>query len=240
MKKFLSIMLIAALFVFSGGALAEKTELTVRGTGVVSVTADVARVVLGVWETAPDVRVAQATVNEKINAICAALLEAGVESKNIGTESIFICANYDYSDGEERLAGYTATNTIAITTFSIDKMGEYIDIAFEAGANTLDMVNFSSQGNEEAQKEALQLAVQNAYEKAEVIAQAAGMEIVSVKSIDETEERYATDTGAKYSNARVEAAAAGQSTMVQASSLQIEASVLVEFELDEDVSYDEP
>lgn len=236
MKRFLSIILAFALMALCGTALAEKTELTVRGTGVVSVTADVARVVLGVREASADVRVAQATVNEKINAIYAALIEAGVNSKEIGTESLYIYANYDYSNGEERLTGYTATNTIALTTSSIDKMGEYIDIAFAAGANTLDSVNFSSLGNEEAQKEALQLAVQNAYEKAEVIAQAAGMKISAVKSLDETEERYFTDAGAKYSNARVEGAAADQSTMVQASSLQIEASVLVEFELDEDDS----
>jgi uncharacterized protein YggE len=58
------------------------------------------------------------------------------------------------------------------------------------------------------------------------------MNIVSVISLDETEERYGIETGAKYSNARTEAAAADQSTMVQASSLQITASVLVEFELD--------
>ena len=240
MKKILVILL--AMLLLCGSALAEKTELTVRGTGVVSVTADVARVVLGVRESAADVRVAQATVNEKINAICAALIEAGVSSKDIGTESIFIYANYDYSDGDERLVGYTAMNTISVSTSAIDKMGEYIDIAFAAGANTLDTVNFSSLGNEEAQKEALQLAVQNAYEKAEVIAKAAGMKIVSVKSLDETEDRYSIDAGAKYSNARVEGAAVDQSTMVQASSLQIEASVLVEFELDEDDSNgtDEP
>lgn len=223
---------LAVMMLFSSMAFAEEaTTLTVRGTGVVSVTADVARVVLGVREIAADVREAQATVNAKINAIYAALVEAGVDAKDIGTESIYIYANYDYSDGEERLAGYTATNTICVNTAQIDRMGEFIDVAFAAGANSLDSVQFSSLDNAEAQKEALQLAVQSAYEKAEVIAAAAGMEIVRVKSFDETEDRYTTDSGAKYSNARTEGAAMDYSTMVQASTLQIEASVLVEFEL---------
>lgn len=231
MKRFLAILMMLAMML-SCAAMAESTALKVRGSGVVSVTADVAQVVLGVRESAEDVRVAQATVNEKINAIYAALIDAGVGSKDIGTESIYIYANYDYSDGEERLTGYTASNNISVTTAQIDRMGEYIDIAFEAGANSLDSVNFSSRDNEDAQKEALELAVQNAYEKAEVIAEAAGMEIISVKSFDETEERYyTTDTSAKYSNARTEGASADVSTMVQASSLQITASVLVEFEL---------
>lgn len=223
--------IIAAIMLFSCAAVAEGTVLTVRGSGVVNVSADIASVVLGVRESAADVREAQATVNEKINAIFAALTEAGIESKDIGTESIYIYANYDYSDGEERLAGYTASNSLCVTTAQIDKVGEYIDIAFAAGANTLDTVRFSSRDNAEAQKEALELAVQNAYEKAEIIAAAAGMEIVSVKSFDETEERYSVDAGAKYSNARTEGAALDHPTMVQASSLQITASVLVEFEL---------
>lgn len=232
MKRILA-ALIVFVMILTCPAVAEATTLKVRGSGVVTVTADVACVVLGVRESAEDVRVAQATVNEKINAIFSALIEAGIESKDIGTESIYIYANYDYSSrGEEQITGYTASNTISLTTTQIDKVGEYIDIAFAAGANSLDVIRFSSQDNTEAQKEALELAVQSAYEKAEIIAAAAGMEIISVISFDETEELYGLDTGAKYSNARTEGAVADQSTLVQASSLQITASVLVEFELD--------
>lgn len=230
MKRWMVVLLALVLF-GTTTALAETTILTVRGTGVVGVTADVAQIVLGVREVSTDVREAQATVNEKINAICDALIEAGVDQKDIGTESLYIYANYDYSGDEQRLTGYTASNTISITTSQIDSVGMYIDIAFEGGANTLDSVDFSSRDNEDAQKEALELAVQNAYEKAEVIANAAGMEIVAVKSFDESEQSYSVDTGAKYSNARIEAGAGDQSTRVQASSLQIQATVLVEFEL---------
>ncbi len=233
MKRFVSMILAVILMMaICSAALAEPAALKVRGNGVVNVTADQARVVLGVRESMSDVREAQATVNEKINAIFAALTEAGMDGKDIGTESIYIYANYDYSGAEERLVGYTASNTISIVTTQIDKMGEYIDIAFAAGANTLDMVSFSSQQNEEAKKEALQLAVANAYEKAEVIAAAAGMQIVAVRSFDETQQDYyGVDSTAKFSNARVEGAAADTSTMVQASTLQIQAAVLVEFEL---------
>ncbi|MGN0803294.1 MAG: SIMPL domain-containing protein [Candidatus Faecivicinus sp.] len=230
MKRWMIVLLALVLF-GTTTALAETTTLTVRGTGVVGVTADVAQIVLGVREVSTDVREAQATVNEKINAICDALIEAGVDQKDIGTESLYIYANYDYSGDEQRLTGYTASNTISITTSQIDSVGAYIDIAFEGGANTLDSVDFSSRDNEDAQKEALELAVQNAYEKAEVIANAAGMEIVAVKSFDESEQSYSVDTGAKYSNARIEAGTGDQSTRVQASSLQIQATVLVEFEL---------
>lgn len=234
MKRFWAILL-TLVMVLTASAMAEEAAndaatLKVRGTGVVSVTADQVRVVLGVRETSSDVLEVQSTVNQKINAIYDALIEAGVESKDIATESLYIYANYDYSGEVERLTGYTATNTISITTTDTGKMGEYIDISFQAGANTLDTVDFSSRNNAEAKKEALQLAVQNAYEKAETIAEAAGMSVAQVKTFDETTENYYTDAGALYSNARAEAAADG-ATRLQASNLQVQATVIVEFEL---------
>ena len=183
-------------------------------------------------EANADVLAAQSTVNEKINAICEALLDAGVEQKNIGTESLYIYANYDYSQEIEQVTGYTATNTISITVTDVSKVGEYIDVAFAAGANTLDNVSFTACETDEAQKEALQLAVQSAAEKAGIIAEAAGLEISAVTSIEEgSDYYYGIDSGAKYSNARVEMAADGAPTMVQASSVQVTATVLMEFEL---------
>lgn len=231
MKKLLCIAF-AVMMLLMPATLAETTELTVRGNGIVNTTADCARVILGVRETSVDVLEAQGMVNGKINAIVNALTEAGVSTKDIGTESMYIYANYDYSD-DQRLTGYTATNTISIITQQMDKVGEYIDIAFGNGANTLDAVLFSAMDTGTAQKEALELAVQNAYEKAETIAAASGMEIVSIIEIDETAEYYGSDVGAKYSNVRAEAAAVDQSTLVQASTLQVSANIIVKFELSE-------
>lgn len=223
--------LLMFMMLFSFTAVAEETVLTVSGSGVVSVPADQVRIVLGVQDSSADVLEVQAQVNGKINAIYNALIAAGVEKKNIGTESIYIYANYDYSEDMPRLTGYTASNTISITTSEIDKSGEYIDIAFRSGANTLETLDFSAKNTEAAQAEALALAVQNAFEKAQIIAEAAGMEISDVKSLDETAEYYGASTGAKYSNMRAEGAVTDSSTMVQASSLQVEATIKVEFEL---------
>ena len=190
MKRILAMAAALCMILMGTVAQAEPTTLTVRGTGVVSVAADQAQVILGVRESNSDVLVAQSTVNEKINAICTALMAAGVEQKNIGTESLYIYANYDYSTEVEQLTGYTATNTISITVTDISKVGEYIDIAFGAGANTLDNVSFIARETDDAQKEALQLAVQSATEKAGIIAEAAGLEISSVTSISEGSDYY--------------------------------------------------
>lgn len=234
MKRILTLLAAVMIALSMTAALAEPTKLTVVGNGVATMTADKACVVLGVRETSSDALEVQGVVNGKINAIYEALIAAGVDKKDIGTESLYLFANYDYSGETEQIVGYTASNTLSIQTMQLDKLGEYIDIAFGAGANTLENVQFMAQNSEDAQKEALQLAVQNAYEKAEVVASAAGMQVSAVLSIQENDGYYSSvEAGAKYSNMRAAGASEmDESTLVQASSLQISASVSVEFELD--------
>lgn len=235
MKRVLCLVLFAVMMTM-GCNFASAAELDVTGTGIVSIKADQARIILGVREDAEDVLTAQRTVNEKINGIYTALREAGVEQKDITTESIHIAENYDYSEGDGKLVGYSASNDVSIVTRKIDEIGSYIDIAFAAGANDLQSVDFFSLDNSEAQNEALKLAVASAREKAETIANAMGMQIVAVKHIKESEAYYGDNSvGAKYMTATLEdTLGADQATMVQASELQISATVSIEFELSED------
>ena len=236
MKKVLAAIL-AAMCLLGCAALAEEAGapvMTVYGSGVVSVLADQATVVLGVEEKAEDVLEAQNAVNEKIDAIYDALIEYGVEPKNIGTDQIYITANYDYSQDVPQLIGYEASNMISVQTTDIESVGDLIDLAFEAGANELNGVNFSASNTEEAKQQALTLAVQNAMTKAQTLADAAGVGIGSILSIEEQQSSsYYTAAGAAYMNLREESADSA-STLVQASTIQVSASVVMEFEMGAD------
>ena len=216
-------------------ALADETKLTVTGNGSVTVTADCVTITLGVEETAKEVAEAQNSVNTRINAIYDGLLAAGLESKEIGTDSLSINAEYDYpSRGNPKLRGYTARSTLKIQTDKLDQAGAYIDAAFAAGANTLDYIRFSARNTEEAQQQALRLAVQQARAKAETLADASGLKIASVVSIEEETSAYGGyGSGAIYTNARMDMPAPEASTMVQASSLEVVATVTMEFALAE-------
>lgn len=234
MKKTIAILLALLLCLVSASAWAEETDLKVTGTGVISVLADQVSVTLGVTETNEDVKTAQETVNAKINAICDALIAAGVEKKNIGTDRISIYAEYSDSsilrNGGE-LTGYTASNTITIQSRDIDQVGTYIDLAFEAGANTLESIDFSSSDTEQAKLDALKLAVENARGKADAIAEALGMQVGSVVQVTENGSYSygAYASGAKMMNSRLEPADAA--TVLHAATLQVQAQVEIEFEL---------
>ena len=123
MKKTIAILLALLLCLTSAGAWAEETDLKVTGTGIISVLADQMSVTLGATETNEDVKTAQETVNAKINAIYEALIAAGVEKKNIGTDRISI--NVEYSRYGDKVTGYTASNTITVQSRDIDQVGAY-------------------------------------------------------------------------------------------------------------------
>lgn len=223
--KFLSILLVLML-VLCGSAMAAQT-VTVQGEGVVYMDADQATFYVGVRETGEDVMFVQNAVNERIASIIDAFIELGIDKKDMATNAINIYPEYDYSSIGERITGYTAYNSICVLTKDIDKVGEYIDAAFAAGANTLDSVNFSASDTTKASKQALQLAVKSAKDKADVLAAAAGMEVGDVVSITE-QSAYSYGNGMlRYAVAESTDMAAG--TQVMTSQLQVCANVNVTY-----------
>lgn len=235
MKRMLKTMLLAclvALMVFTACADGkDKTEINVNGSGEVLVAADTAVITLGITTRNKDVLKAQNTVNATIEKIRAALIENGIKKEDINTDRLRIYAVYDYSNNVERLTAYNASSYLAIRTTDMDMVGKIIDIAFGAGANTLNDIAFSASDTEEASTEALTAAVKDARRKAEIMAAAAGLKITGIESITESYS-YSGDSGvnAFYKNAVMADEATGASTLVQASKLKVSASVSIVFE----------
>ena len=231
-KVFPFLLALLVVFSLSAAALADST-ITVNGTGEALVSADVAVISLGVSARDRDVLKAQAKVNEAIASIRAVLLENGIAKEDIITDYINIYAMYDYRDDQEEVAAYNANSTLAIRVTKMDAVGELIDLAFGAGANTLTGISFSASDTTEAKAEALRAAVRDAQEKAEVLADAAGLSLGKVESIQEGN-TYSYERGAGNFTMNVKAtedAAAG--TVIQSAKLIVSASVSITFELDD-------
>ena len=233
MKKTVSMLLTLLLFLSVPTLACADSEITVTGTGEVLVPADTAVVSLGVTTTDREVLKAQKKANETIAAIREALLEAGVREEDINTDYINIYARYDYSDEMETLVGYNASSTLAVRVTDMDEVGTVIDAAFEAGANTLNGVSFSAGDTAEAEEQAMQAAVKNAKEKAEVLADAAGLKVRGIEDITEGG-TYSYDRGVMNNFAKAEAAAgaSADSTVVQAAKLTVSSTVTVTFKAD--------
>lgn len=224
MKKLLAIFLVLMLAGF--GALAEGATLTVQGAGLVDVDANRATISVGVREVAVEVAAAQAAVNEKIETVINALADAGVDRSQISTNYINIYPNYDYSGPVEEIVSYSASNILLVTVDDPENIGKVIDAAFDAGANTLDYVEFAAADTADASRQALELAVANAMDKGQLLAGAAGKRLGGIVEI---KEGAASEYDLPVMYAKTEDAGAG--TQVIASKQKVAASVTVVFEL---------
>lgn len=231
MKTALSIILMLSLML-GVCAFAEDARLTVQGTGVVTLDPDTATITLGVRETSPDVAEAQAAVSEKLSRVVDKLRSMGVEDEDIYTNSINIYEDYgEYSSlGGNSKTYYAASNSISVTISDIENAGNYIDAVFEAGANTFSGISFSASDTEAAKKRALELSIENAQNKAEVLAGAAGMSITGISAVTELGGGiYGNYYAGNSFDFAMEKNTADSGTPVFSEQIQVSATVTVEY-----------
>ena len=110
----------------------------------------------------------------------------------------------------------------------MEKIGEIIDIALSAGANSLDGISFSVSEYDEYKVTALKNAVADAYAKAQILADASDQVITGVEHISEYG-TYSYDSGLlnNFSIREESKAADSAGTYVQAAKLTVSASINV-------------
>lgn len=137
-----------------------------------------------------------------------ALKEAGLSESEISTSNYNVYPVYEYAEmpveciqyGEgdqvqkycplpalkQILVGYKAVNGIVVESAQLDKVGQWIDAAVEAGANRVDYLYFyvSTQRQDEIRNDLMAVAVQNALGKATIALEPLGMKIVDVLNIN--------------------------------------------------------
>ena len=229
MRKTIALFFVLVMILGISSAMAEQT-ITVNGNGETLVTADTAVVSVGVSVRKKDALEAQSAANEVIASIRAALAGAGLKEEDINTGYISLYAVYDYSKDVEEIVAYSASSSLAIKVTDMGRVGEVIDLAFGAGANTLDGVSFSVADDTAARKESLKAAVEDAKEKAAVLAEAAGLGEIEIESIQEGTV-YSYDSGVNNFSRKTFGAEAAMDapTVVQAAKICVSAGVTVTF-----------
>ncbi|HUG96859.1 MAG TPA: SIMPL domain-containing protein, partial [Nitrososphaera sp.] len=123
--------------------------------------------------------------SEAMNAVLAALEEAGVEENETHTAYFSIYPTYNYTEfGAQELTGYTVTNSITVGSSNLTNVSDWIDAAVNAGANRVDSLSFtlSEERLDDIRGGLTQDAIDNARGKADALAQALDVEITGVKS----------------------------------------------------------
>ncbi|MBW2324355.1 MAG: SIMPL domain-containing protein [Deltaproteobacteria bacterium] len=151
---------------------------------------------------------------------------AGKESK-LKTSGFSVSPVYG-RENRLRPRGYVARNTVTLETKELDKLGAFIDEAFEAGANRLGGLTFRNDEEAKYKRQAAIEALKQALKDAEGLASAAG---VSIKRVFKITYGPRDVPAVRHYLARAETAALAK-TPVEIGELRIEASVHVILEIE--------
>jgi uncharacterized protein len=201
-------------------------SIVTSGTGRISIEPDTAELRLGVAISRPTVGEARAAAAEAMTGILGAVTGAGVERRDVRTQTLSVQPRYDYRDGKPpTLTGYDLANVVVVTVRRLSELGAVIDGALTAGATSLDGLAFRVDDPRAAEREARTAAVAEARARADVLAEAAGVAIAGVHDIVEG---GAPPTWPQPKAARAMLAAEA-STPVEAGTTEIAVTVTVTF-----------
>ncbi len=165
-----------------------KTDLfTVDGKGEATVIPDTASFSVGITKSSSTVKDAQDTVNNTITKITQDLKNLGVNEKDIKTTDYSVNPNYDFLNGRQNTNGYTVSANLDIKVKPIDKANKAVDISTADGANMVNGVIFTVDDAtlKSLEEKARNMAIDDARQKAESIAYAAGIRLGRIVNVQE-------------------------------------------------------
>lgn len=165
----------------------KNSLFSVQGISSQTAIPNTALISIGVTKQAATVLDAQNQTNTASNKIIADLKSLGVEEKNIKTTNYSVNPNYDYSNSKQAITGYTVTQNLEVKVSPIEKANRAVDTATANGGNLVGGIQFvlDDDTKKQLEKKAREEAVKNAKEKAQSLANAAGISLGRIVDIQE-------------------------------------------------------
>jgi uncharacterized protein len=200
--------------------------ITVTGQGTESIPTTLTQVQLGVEVEADNAEAAQREAARRSAAVVGLL-----RSRNVGklqTTGISLNPRYDYSNNQQKLVGYTATNMVSFRILT-DQAGNLLDDAVKAGATRIENVSFVADDAAiaTARQQAIREATQDAQAQAQAALSALGLTRKEVVSIQVNGAAVPPPQPIPYRAARM-AADAAPSTPVVGGEEEVQASVTLQ------------
>lgn len=189
MKKFTS-ALAAALLVFSVAgtnlaAAAEPNTIAVSGMAEQEVAPDMAYIDVGINVRADDAETARTQEAQIASQIRRALLGLAITDNDLQNTSYYLYQEYKVDRNGVRTADkYVLDSSIKVTVKDLDKLSQVIDNVVEAGATNISNITYALSTQNIIQRQLLATAVENARDKAAVVANAGSRTLGNMLSAD--------------------------------------------------------
>jgi uncharacterized protein YggE len=167
----------------------EQKTISVSGAGTVSMSPDIGWFTASVVTQAATAAEAEQQDNDAMSKVISALKSAGIADKDITTVEFSLSPIYQDSKDPGKmpiLVGYSVRHSIRVTVNDVTALGKMLDLAISSGANEVSAVSFglSDAKAQQAESQALDLAVKDASTRAKAIANAMGVNLVGPTSVN--------------------------------------------------------
>lgn len=163
-----------------------QNQMQVIGSATIKKAPDMAVSQIGVQTINKELDPAINENNSKAAAIIDALKQMGIADKDIQTTSFNIYPQRDYANNKpNEIIGYQVDNMLSVNFRDLTKIGTGLQRAVNAGANNIYGISFTFADPTSLQDEARIEAIKDATKKAKSMADAAGIKLGKIISINE-------------------------------------------------------
>jgi uncharacterized protein YggE len=215
------------------------TVLTLTAEGSTTGEPDLALFSAGVTTQGDTASAALAENSTRMTRVVAALKRAGIAERDIQTSNLNLNPIYapprrlpdgSVEDQGQKIIGYQVSNTVSVKQRKLADYGKVVDALVSAGANQVNGPNFMLSKPEASLNSARTAAIKSARERAQLYAQAAGLRVVGILSINESG-GFAPQAVMFRRGAMDSAMAAPPPAPIMGGELETNVNVTVQFEL---------
>ncbi len=209
-----------------------KNTISVAGEGEVYAKPDLGIVTFSVKTEDRGVSGAMKENTAQMNAVIEAVKSAGINEEDLKTINFSIQPHYEYPEPTRRriLVGYEVSQSLQVKIRELEKAGQIIQNATNAGANQVDDLAFAIDNEEELKSQAREEAIKEARAKAKEIAEQLGVSLVRI--INFNENTYSLDA---YKYMRAESGGGGiggaGTPQIETGENKIESNVNIVYEI---------
>lgn len=217
-------------------------SFTAQGEGKVVAIPDVAEFTFSViTQGGRDITALQEENNTKVNRAINYVKDKGVEAKDITTSQYSLEPRYQYCNPginggvcpPASIVGYTISQTVAVKVRDFSKTGDILSGIVNEGVNSVSQLTFTVDDPIGLQNEARAKAIENAKERAKVIARAGGFRVGRLLVIEDgSQPYYPTPVYGRGESTVANDALKATPPVIEAGSQDITVNVVLRYEID--------
>ena len=166
-------------------AMQMPRTISVSGSGTIDATPDIANLTLAVQRRDTNMEVARDATVKVSKAFLALCTKLGIKENKIRTSGLTIQPEYrwDEKQNQQIFTGYFVQRQLQVEINDLDKLGDVIEGAIDAGVNEVSPPQLDSSKKKELNRDALAEATADAKANAERIATSLGVKLGPVRTV---------------------------------------------------------